>query len=66
MMKKLRKAALTLSFLVISWLLTGINYPSALRAEAPLFDSIDENLNPVSMTDMIDGRPLVLAVSSCS
>jgi len=33
---------------------------------APLFDSLDEHLNPVSMADMIDGRPLVLAVGSCT
>ena len=33
---------------------------------ASLFDSIDENLNPVSVADMIDGRPLVLAVGSCT
>ncbi|MDY7107547.1 MAG: hypothetical protein SYC29_02825 [Planctomycetota bacterium] len=33
---------------------------------APLFDSVDENFNPVSMADMIDGRPLVLVVSSCT
>ena len=34
--------------------------------QAALFDSIDENLQPVSMADMIDGKPLVLVVSSCS
>jgi hypothetical protein len=38
----------------------------ALGPEAPLFDSIDENFNPVSMADLIDGKPLVLAVSSCT
>ncbi|MHC4697047.1 MAG: hypothetical protein ACYTFA_09915 [Planctomycetota bacterium] len=37
-----------------------------IGAEAPLFDSVDENFNPVSMADLVDGRPLVLAVSSCS
>ncbi|MDY7109464.1 MAG: hypothetical protein SYC29_12585 [Planctomycetota bacterium] len=36
------------------------------QPQAPLFDSVDENLNPVSMADMIDGRPLVLAVGSCT
>ena len=41
--------------------------PEVVRgAEGALFDSVDENLNPVSMADMIDGRPLVLAVSSCT
>jgi len=34
--------------------------------KAQLFDSIDEDGNPVSMADMIDGRPLVLAVGSCT
>jgi len=34
--------------------------------EAPLFDTIDENYSPVSMAEMIDGKLLVLAVSSCS
>jgi len=36
------------------------------QAQAPLFDSVDENMNPVSMADMINGRPLVLAVRSCT
>ena len=34
--------------------------------KAILFDSIDENMKPVSMKDMVDGKPLVLVVSSCS
>lgn len=34
--------------------------------EAPLYRSIDENLQPVDMADMIDGRPLVIAVGSAS
>jgi len=33
---------------------------------APLFESVDENLEPINMADMIDGKPLVLAVSSCT
>ncbi len=33
---------------------------------ARLYDSVDENLNPVSMRDLVDGRPLVLVVSSCT
>jgi len=33
---------------------------------ARLFDSLDEELRPVSMAAMIDGRPLVLVVGSCS
>ena len=39
---------------------------SLVDADAPLFDSVDENLNPVSMADMIDGKPLVLACTSCT
>jgi hypothetical protein len=34
--------------------------------EAPLYDTVDENMEPVSMADEIDGRPLVLVVSSAS
>ncbi len=34
--------------------------------EAPLFQTINENLEPVDMENMIDGRPLVLAVGSAS
>jgi hypothetical protein len=34
--------------------------------DAPLYRSIDENLQPVDMADMIDGRPLVLAIGSAS
>lgn len=33
---------------------------------APLFASIDENLQPVDMADLIQERPLVLAVGSAS
>ncbi len=36
------------------------------QEQAPLFDSVDENMNPVSMADMIDGRPLILAMGSCT
>jgi hypothetical protein len=34
--------------------------------EAPLYATYDENMNPVDMADLIDGRPLVLAVGSAS
>ena len=34
--------------------------------EARLFRTIDENLQPVDMAKLIDGRPLVLLVGSCS
>ena len=33
---------------------------------APLFVSLDENMQEVDMADFIDGRPLVLAVGSAS
>jgi hypothetical protein len=33
---------------------------------AQLFISLDEHLMPVRMADMINGRPLVLVVGSCS
>lgn len=33
---------------------------------APLFKSVDENLKPVDMKDMINGKPLVLVVGSAS
>ena len=34
--------------------------------QALLFASVDENLNPVDMAKMTEGRPLVLVVGSCS
>ena len=34
--------------------------------KAKLFQSVDENLQHVDMADLIDGRPLVLVVGSCS
>jgi hypothetical protein len=34
--------------------------------QALLFTSVDENLDPVDMRDMTEGRPLVLVVGSCS
>ena len=34
--------------------------------QATLFESIDENMEPSDMADMIDGKPLVLIVSSCT
>ena len=60
--KKIRKWSGTLAVLVVAWPLAVAHG----QPQAPLFDSIDENLNPVSMADLIDGRPLVLAVGSCT
>ncbi len=34
--------------------------------DATLFQSINEDMDPVDMADMIDGKPLVLVVSSAS
>lgn len=58
---------------VLSWPLAGaIGEPipdcggsgvPLVGTAASLFDSIDENFNPVSMAELIEGRPLVLAVS---
>ena len=43
------------------------------RAEAvnvgdvgPMFQTLDENLQPVDMTTLIDGKPLVIIVGSAS
>ena len=66
MMNILKRVVLVLFILASSWPLAGTNAQRAMRTETPLFDSVDENLNPVSMADKIDGRPLVLAVSSCT
>ena len=33
---------------------------------APLFKSIDENKNPVDLANLINGKPLVIAVGSAS
>ena len=60
--KKIRKWSGALAVLVVVWPLTAAHG----QQRASLFDSIDENFNPVSMADMIDGKPLVLAVSSCT
>ena len=65
-MRKLNKLSFTLFVLVIVWPFVGTNCQNTLRAQAPLFDSVDENFNPVSMGDLIDGKPLILAVSSCT
>ncbi|MBW2276909.1 MAG: hypothetical protein JRF63_05415 [Deltaproteobacteria bacterium] len=37
-----------------------------IGGQAQLFDTWDENEELVSMADMIDGKPLVLAVGSAS
>ena len=66
MIRKLRRLLLIVVLLAIAWPLAGTSGQLILRTEAPLFDSVDENFNPVSMTDKIDGKPLVLAVSSCT
>ena len=31
-----------------------------------IVNNVDENMNPVRMADMIDGRPLVMFFSSCT
>ena len=61
-MRKLKNPSRTLVVLALAWAGAAANG----QGNAPLFDSVDENFNPVSMADLIDGRPLVLAVSSCS
>jgi len=33
---------------------------------APLFRTVDENMQPIDMADLIDGKPLVLTVGSAS
>jgi hypothetical protein len=60
-MRGLKKSIWSLGILGLAW--PG---PAAHGQGAPLFDSIDENFDPVSMADMIDGKPLVLALSSCT
>jgi hypothetical protein len=66
MLKKLSRLLLIAVVLAIAWPVAGGNGQLLLKTEAPLFNSVDENFNPVSMADKIDGRPLVLAVSSCT
>jgi hypothetical protein len=34
--------------------------------DGPMYQTLDENMQPVDMADFIDGRPLVLAVGSAS
>jgi len=60
-----------LSIVVLSVLLAGA-WCIPARADlqegqkAQLFRTVDENLQPVDMEKLIDGRPLVLIVGSCS
>jgi hypothetical protein len=44
------------------------NFNFALKAgdQAILFKSVDENMKPVDMADMIKGKPLVLVTGSCT
>ena len=44
------------------------NRGSALKVgdQAILFKSVDQNMNPVDMADMIKGKPLVLLTGSCT
>ena len=62
----MKKFLLILIVLTTAWPLAGTNAQLVLGTKAPLFDSVDENFNPVSMSDKINGKPLVFAVSSCS
>ena len=80
MIKTMSTLSPTLLAIAVVWPFAGANAGSPAepgqpgRAEernsaaggVPLIDSIDDNFNPVSMADLIDGRPLVLAVSSCT
>ena len=56
-MKSRTRVLGTLSVIAAAWSCA----PAHAQGDAPLFDSIDENFNPVSMADMIDGKPLVMA-----
>ncbi len=38
----------------------------AVGDQATIFQSVNEDMEPVDMADMIDGKPLVLVVSSAS
>lgn len=40
--------------------------PVSQAQMAPLFKTVDENMQPIDMADLIDGRPLVLTVGSAS
>jgi len=40
--------------------------PSSGRPPAALFAGLDENMQPVDMAEMIEGRPLVLITGSAS
>lgn len=66
MLKKFRRLVVIIVVLAIAWPPVSANAQILLKTEAPLFDSVDENFNPVSMSDKINGKPLVFAVSSCS
>jgi len=58
MLKKLSGLLLIAVVLAIAWPRAGVNGQLLLKTEAPLFSSVDENFNPVSMADKIDGSPL--------
>jgi len=57
---------------IISLLFFSMGWHPTARADlregqkARLFEGIDEKLQPVDMANLIDGRPLVLIVGSCT
>ena len=52
-------------FFVMAWQLPA-RADLRVGQKAELFRTVDENLQPVDMAELIVGRPLVLIVGSCS
>lgn len=53
-------------FLVVFGAVAPANADLKVGQKAKLFQSVDENLQHVDMAKLVDGRPLVLVVGSCS
>ena len=51
---------------ILALIACGPDQGISVGQEAPLFAGFDQNMEPVDMADMIDGRPLVLIVGSAS
>lgn len=66
MLRKLQDRRRLLAGVIVTGLGSALCGAADVGDPAQLFTTVDENFNPVNMADLIDGRPLVLAVGSCS
>ena len=62
----IEKAVQLIAPLLVILLASVVHADHSVGDQASLFASVDENMERVDMADMIDGKPLVLVVSSAS